>query len=96
MVKEYNKNMGGVDLLDLLVALYRNKIRSKKQHHRLVCHFLDMIIVTSWLHYRRDCKGTGMRRKEQMKLYTFKSYLAEGLCKRGKGLERKKGRPGES
>ncbi|MGH0147725.1 UNVERIFIED_CONTAM: hypothetical protein FKN15_042367 [Acipenser sinensis] len=28
-----------------------------------------------------------------MKLYTFKSYIAEGLCKSGKSLERKKGRP---
>ncbi len=30
VVKEYNKNMGGVDLLDSLLALYRIKIRSKK------------------------------------------------------------------
>ncbi|MGH0158816.1 UNVERIFIED_CONTAM: hypothetical protein FKN15_047671 [Acipenser sinensis] len=93
VVKEYNKNMGGVDLLDSLIALYRNKIKSKKWYHRLVFHFLDMIIVTSWLLYRRDCEGTGMRKKEQMKLYTFKSYIAEGLCKSGKSLERKKGRP---
>ncbi|CAK6978168.1 unnamed protein product%2C partial [Scomber scombrus] len=36
VVKEYNKNMGGVDLLDSLIALYRNKIRSKKWFHRLI------------------------------------------------------------
>ncbi|XP_033911326.3 piggyBac transposable element-derived protein 2-like [Acipenser ruthenus] len=93
VVKEYNKNMGGVGLLDSLIALYRNKIKSKKWYHRLVFHFLDMIIMTTWLLYRRDCEGTGMRKKEQMKLYTFKSYIAEGLCKSGKSLERKKGRP---
>ncbi|XP_038832571.1 nuclear receptor subfamily 1 group D member 2-like isoform X2 [Salvelinus namaycush] len=34
-----------------------------------------------------------MRKKEQMKLYTFKLYIDEGLCKSGKSLERKKGRP---
>ncbi|XP_039469062.1 piggyBac transposable element-derived protein 3-like [Oreochromis aureus] len=54
VVQEYNKNMGGVDLLDSLIALYRNKVRSKKWYHRLVFHFLDMIIVTTWLLYRRD------------------------------------------
>ncbi|XP_058868693.1 piggyBac transposable element-derived protein 3-like [Acipenser ruthenus] len=83
VVKEYNKNMGGVDLLDSLIALYRNKIKSKKRYHWLVFHFLDMIIMTTWLLYRRDCEGTGMRKKEQM----------NNLCKSGKSLERKKGRP---
>ncbi|KAJ8386986.1 hypothetical protein AAFF_G00161630 [Aldrovandia affinis] len=66
--------------------------RSKKWYHRLVFHFLDMIIVTAWLLYRRDCEGTGMGKKEHMKLYAFKSYIAEALCKSGKSLERKKGR----
>ncbi|KAJ8386987.1 hypothetical protein AAFF_G00161640 [Aldrovandia affinis] len=80
VVKDYNKNMGGV-------------IRSKKWYHWLVFHFLDMIIVTAWLLYRRDCEGTGMGKKEHMKVYAFKSYIAEALCKSGKSLERKKGRP---
>ncbi|XP_070819483.1 piggyBac transposable element-derived protein 2-like [Chaetodon trifascialis] len=61
-------------------------------YHRLVFHFLDMIITTTWLLYRRDCEGTGIEKKDQMKLYTFKSYVAEGLCKSGKSLEKKRGR----
>uniref|UniRef100_A0A3P9JWZ2 PiggyBac transposable element-derived protein domain-containing protein n=1 Tax=Oryzias latipes TaxID=8090 RepID=A0A3P9JWZ2_ORYLA len=52
VVREYNKNMGGVDLLDSLIALYRTKIRSKKWYHR-----------------------------------------SESLCKCGKNLEHKRGRP---
>ncbi|TKS66087.1 PiggyBac transposable element-derived protein 2 [Collichthys lucidus] len=84
--------MGGVDLLDSLIALYRTKVRSKKWYHRLVFHFLDMVIPTTWLLYRRDCEGSGMGKKEEMKLYTFKSYVAEGLCKSGKSLEKKRGR----
>ncbi|KAJ8374963.1 hypothetical protein SKAU_G00055430 [Synaphobranchus kaupii] len=52
-----------------------------------------MTIVTAWLLYRRDCDGTGVRKEEQMRLYTFKSYIAEGLGRSGKSLERKKGRP---
>uniref|UniRef100_A0A3Q4MXL3 PiggyBac transposable element-derived protein domain-containing protein n=1 Tax=Neolamprologus brichardi TaxID=32507 RepID=A0A3Q4MXL3_NEOBR len=81
VVQEYNKNMGGV------VA---------KWYHRLVFHFLDMIIVTTWLLYRRDCEGTGMEKIDQMKLYTFKSYIAQGLCMCGKNLEKKRGRPSQS
>ncbi len=93
VVKEYNRNMGGVDLLDSLIALYRTKIRSKKWYHRLVFHFVDMMIVTAWLLYRRDCNDNGLKKVDQMKLHTFKSYIAESLCKSGKNLERKRGRP---
>ena len=93
VVREYNKHMGGVDLLDSLIALYR----TKKWYHRLLFHLLDMIAVTSWLLYRRDCVSNGMKKKEQMRLYTFKSYVAEALCKSGKDMQqRKRGRPSSS
>ena len=39
-VVTYNAHMGGVDLLDSLIALYRIKLRSKKYYHRLFFHFL--------------------------------------------------------
>uniref|UniRef100_H2L551 PiggyBac transposable element-derived protein domain-containing protein n=1 Tax=Oryzias latipes TaxID=8090 RepID=H2L551_ORYLA len=93
VVREYNKNMGGVDLLDSLIALYRTKIRSKKWYHRLMFHFIDMTTVTAWLLYKRDCSSTGMSKEEQIRLYTFKSYIGESLCKSGKNLEHKRGRP---
>uniref|UniRef100_A0A3B4ZMF2 PiggyBac transposable element-derived protein domain-containing protein n=1 Tax=Stegastes partitus TaxID=144197 RepID=A0A3B4ZMF2_9TELE len=96
VVQEYNKNVGGVDLLDSLIALYRNKVRSKKWHHRLIFHFLDMIIVTTWLLYRRDCEGIGVEKKDQMRLYTFKCCIAEGLCMCCKSMEKKRGRPSQS
>ncbi|KAM9851196.1 matrix-remodeling-associated protein 5-like [Aulostomus maculatus] len=67
--------------------------RSKKWYHRLMFHFVDMTVVTAWLLYKRDCSSAGMRKAESMKLYTFKSYTAESLCKCGKNLERKRGRP---
>lgn len=35
IVKVYNKHMGGVDLMDSLIGLYRCRIRSKKWYHRL-------------------------------------------------------------
>ena len=35
VVRTYNLFMGGVDLMNSLIGLYRNKIRSKKYYHRL-------------------------------------------------------------
>ncbi|KAL2098379.1 hypothetical protein ACEWY4_007586 [Coilia grayii] len=44
IVSYYNRSMGGVDLLDSLLALYRIKIRSKKWYHRVVFHMLDLTV----------------------------------------------------
>lgn len=45
IVTVYNKSMGGVDLLDSLIALYHTKIRSKKWYHRVTFHILDLTVV---------------------------------------------------
>ena len=50
----YNQFMGGVDLLDSLLALYRIPVQSKKWYHRLMWHFFDLSLVQSWLMYRRE------------------------------------------
>lgn len=54
IVKIYNKFMGGVGLLDSLLALYRIILRSKKWYHKLLWHFLDMLIIQAWLLYIRN------------------------------------------
>lgn len=54
-----SKFMGGVDLLDLLITLYRTTVRSKKYYMHLFCHFLDMALVTAWLLYIRDSTSLG-------------------------------------
>ncbi|RXN11698.1 piggyBac transposable element-derived 3-like protein [Labeo rohita] len=88
---DYNQHMGGVDLLDSLIALYRTKIRSKKWYHRLFFHFLDMIVVTCWLLYKRHCKCNNLSDAEVMRLYAFKSYTAQGLCKSGRRKRKEDG-----
>ncbi|KAK3892463.1 hypothetical protein Pcinc_003696 [Petrolisthes cinctipes] len=37
-----NLNMGGVDLADFFLSLYRILVRSKKLYHRLIFHMIDM------------------------------------------------------
>lgn len=50
-------------------------------------HDIDMTIVTTWLLYRSDC-STGLRKEEQIRLYTFNSYIMESLWKEPEAQER--------
>ena len=45
---EYNASMGGVDMLDKLVALYRIRIRSKKWWFSLFTQFIDVAVVNTF------------------------------------------------
>lgn len=56
VVKLYNEAMGGVDLLNQLVSLYRTEIRSRKWTLRMITHAFDLAVVNSWLEYRLDTK----------------------------------------
>ena len=89
--------MGGVDLLDALIALYRIKLRSKKYYHIIFFHFVDMATVNSWLVYCRDCVGSGLPKRKQLSLLKFKRSVAEALAKEGKSATpQKRGRPSTS
>ena len=55
VIMTYNNFMGGMDLLDSLLALYRIPVRSKKWYLRIIFHFLDKALVSAWLIYRADC-----------------------------------------
>lgn len=48
VIAEYNKSMGGVDLLDKQVSLYRVRIRGKKWWFPLFTQLLDIAVVNTW------------------------------------------------
>lgn len=77
IISIYNQHMGGVDLLDSLMGLYRITIRSKKWYHRLFFHFLDMAVVNAWLLYRRALSQQN-NTSEVLRLAEFKAQIAEG------------------
>jgi len=94
VVKEYNLHMGGVDLMDSLISLYRIHTRSKKYYHKLVFHCADVALVNSWLLYRRDCKDLCVPSQKVMMLQEFEFSVAEALLLEGKSPQpRKGGRP---
>lgn len=49
----YNKGMGGVDLIDMLVGLYRVDIRGKQYYLRIIFQLSDVCIVNAWILYKR-------------------------------------------
>ena len=53
MVANYNKYMGGVDLLDRFLSDYRPRVRSKKWWWCLFSHFLNMSAVAAWRLHRK-------------------------------------------
>ena len=59
----YNSSMGGVDLVDMLIALYRIKFKSKRWYLILIFHAVDIAKVNAWLLYRRYCAQKNFLKK---------------------------------
>ena len=54
----YNQFMGGVDKADMLLSLYRTKMRTRKWYHRIAFHLILLAVVNSFVVYRQF-GGTG-------------------------------------
>ena len=77
--------MGGVDLQDQIISLYRISYRSKK-YHRIIFHLFDMAVVNTWLLYRLDAVKLKISESKQMGLSEFKTQIAFSLMKSGKEI----------
>ena len=86
VVVTYNQNMGGVDLLDSLTALYKAKTKTRRWYLYIFYHTINMAVVTSWLRYRRQCHLLKVPHK---KLSDFQADIADSLV----NCMRKPGRP---
>jgi hypothetical protein len=93
IVKEYNAAMGGVDLADMLISLYRTPWKSKKWYLRVLVHCLDIAKVNAWLLYRRYADQLNIPKGRQMRLCKFSSQIAHALLQRNKPVDRPVGRP---
>lgn len=93
IVTEYNKHMGGVDLLDSLLGRYKIIQRSKKWYIRLFYHLLDLSVINSWLLYVRIKRE---KFQPHLQLSKFRLELAQSLCKYGQVVTPTRGRPANS
>ncbi|XP_046389336.1 piggyBac transposable element-derived protein 3-like [Ischnura elegans] len=89
-IQQYNANMGGVDLNDMLVSLYRTNIKVKRFYLRIFFHLLDLSVVNAWLLYRRHNK---QKQEKGMTLVEFKADICNALLQAGKLVSPKRGRP---
>ena len=96
MVHEYNKFMGGVDLCDMLLSLYRVKLKSRRWYMAIFYYLLKVAVTNAWLLYRRHCdlKSGPSQSSSVMSLQNFQSLLAFDLINAGKVTKR--GRPSSS
>ena len=92
VVQEYNKNMGGVDLSDMLISLYRTNIKIKRWYLKVFFHCVDISKVNAWLLYRRHCQQLGIPKSKQLSLLKFTTSIASGMI-RAKSIINSVGRP---
>jgi hypothetical protein len=81
VIKTYNEYMGGVDLMDMLISLYRINVQSKKYYLKIIFHLIDLSIVNGWLLYRKYCSHHRLPKNEILSLLKFRTKIAEALLK---------------
>jgi len=67
-VQEYNNFMGGVDMMDRMIAHYPHGFKNRKWYLRIFFHLVNMAIVNSWILYRKSVDGS-------MSLLNFKGSI---------------------
>ena len=93
IVIAYNKSMGGVDLADMLIALYRIPIKTQRWYIKVFWHLVDKAKVNSWILYRRHCDQKGIPKKSRMTLLKFTTNLAQETMHSKQSLTPSRGRP---
>lgn len=76
VILNYNKYMGGVDVLDQLIEYYRTFQKTKKWTVKMLIHFLDLAVVNAWRQYKMDCDANKIKSKD---LLWFRVDLADAL-----------------
>ena len=72
ILQHKSQRIWGVDLADILIALYGTKIMTKKCWYlKIIFRIVDICKVSGWLLYRRHCKQNSIASKHQMSLLYF-------------------------
>lgn len=74
IVKEYNKNMGGVDLADMLIALYSIPFRCMRSYMTIFAQIIDICVNNAWILYRKHANPA--TKCMRLKDFRYEVYLS--------------------
>nr|XP_026491734.1 piggyBac transposable element-derived protein 3-like [Vanessa tameamea] len=86
IVRQYNRHMGGVDLSDMLISLYKTPFKSRRWYLAIFAQIIDICINNAWLLYRQKHSGN-VKSKKPLKAYRYDIY--DLLCKVNRSATRK-------
>ena len=78
--------MGGVDLVDMLMVLYRISVKTKRCYIKIFWHLVDIAKVNGWILYKRHRVQLSIPLKEEKTLLDISYELAESLIKANKNV----------
>ena len=74
-VQLYNKNMGGIDLVDQHLAYYSSPHKSVKWYKKFGLHVLELMLLDAYFLYRRFSVVS-----RKVELYQFRLTIVDYLC----------------
>ena len=105
IVKVYDSAMGGVDLFNMLQALYRLDHKSRRLYMRIFYWILASSVVNAWFRYHKDFNSMKLpkgnesfsQKQKRMFLIKFTMNVSSSFLKNAKAAAvRKPGRPSSS
>ena len=76
-VKEYNEHMGGVDLFDMLMSLYKVDHKNPKWYRRIFLWALNLAVVNGWLLYHWHAERKNQPKREQLDLVELTTIISD-------------------
>lgn len=75
VIKAYITHMGGVDIADMLTALYRIRMKTRRWYMSIIAQLLDIALNNGWLLLRRDCDQLGEKKISLKKKSVYNVHL---------------------
>nr|XP_037877072.1 piggyBac transposable element-derived protein 3-like [Bombyx mori] len=79
IIANYNRYMGGVDILDQSMEYYRTFMKTRKWTLKVILHFFDLALCNAWRLYKLECAAAAIPNSKVMDLLEFRMQVADGL-----------------